>query len=70
MTLLGEETCSRLTLDGHLTPTCSCYEEGYSQGKAKLELGLESCKPDAHMEGCGCVPCRFARRIRHYERPR
>ena len=68
MTLLGEETCGRLTLDVHLTPTCSCYEEGYSQGKAKLEL--ESWKPDGHMEGCGCVPCRFARRIRHYENQR
>ena len=56
--LTGEEHCGRLTLDGHLDPTCGCYEEGYAQGKKKLETELEVWKPGTHLPGCGCLPCR------------
>lgn len=66
--LLREETCGRLTLDGHLPPTCSCYEEGYGQGKKALELEIEAWTPDGHFDGFGCLPCRFVRRIREYDR--
>ena len=31
--LTGDESCGCLTLDGHLDPTCGCYEEGMAQGK-------------------------------------
>ena len=49
MTLPRDETCGRLTLDGHLTPTCRCYEAGYGQGQGKLEM--QAWKPgDAGME--------------------
>ena len=59
--LTGEEHCGRLTLDGHLDPTCGCFEEGYALGKKKLEMELESWKPGTHLPGCGCLPCRLFR---------
>ena len=66
MTLPRDETCGRLTLDGHLTPTCRCYEAGYGQGK----LEMQAWKPGDHFDRCGCVPCKFARRIRHDDHQR
>ena len=39
--LTGDESCGCLTLDGHLDPTCGCYEEGMAQGKKQLEMELE-----------------------------
>ena len=68
--LTGEETCGRLTLDGHLPPTCSCYEDGYVRGKEARDLELETHDPAMHFDGCGCVPCWFVHRIREYDRAR
>lgn len=57
--LTGDGSCGRLTLDGHLDPTCGCYEAGYTQGREKLELELEAWKPRIHEPGCECLPCRL-----------
>ena len=56
MTLPRDETCGRLTLDGHLTPTCRCYEAGYGQGQGKLELEMQAWKPGDHFDRFGCIP--------------
>ena len=39
---MTDQNCGRLTLDGHLSPTCDCCEEGYSRRKYKAWLELES----------------------------
>ena len=40
--LTGDESCGCLTLDGHLDPTCGCYEEGMAQGKEAAGDGARS----------------------------
>ena len=59
--LTGDESCGCLTLDGHLDPTCGCYEEGIAQGKKQLEMELEAWSPGSHPPGCECLPCRLSR---------
>ena len=59
--LTGDESCGCLTLDGHLDPTCGCYEEGIAQGKKQLEMELEAWSPGTHPPGCECLPCRLSR---------
>ena len=59
--LTGDESCGCLTLDGHLDPTCGCYEEGMAQGKKQLEMELEAWSPRTHPPGCDCLPCRLSR---------
>ena len=61
--MFGEEDCGRLTLDGHLTPTCACYKEGYRQGNTKAWEELETWRPGTHFPGCGCTPCKFAAKL-------
>ena len=55
--LSGDESCGRLTLDGHLDPTCGCYKEGMAQGKQQLKMDLEAWSPGTHPPGCYCLPC-------------
>ena len=59
--LTGDESCGCLTLDGHLDPTCGCYEEGMAQGKKQLEMELEAWSPGTHPPGCDCLSCRLSR---------
>ena len=59
--LTGDESCGCLTLNGHLDPTCGCYEEGMAQGKKQLEMELEAWSPGTHPPGCDCLPCRLSR---------
>ena len=59
--LTGDESCGCLTLDGHLDPTCGCYEEGMAQGKKQLEMELEAWSPGTHPPGCDCLPCWLSR---------
>ena len=40
--LTGDESCGRLTLDGHLDPTCGCYEVGMAKGKQAAGDGARS----------------------------
>ena len=57
------QTCGRLTLNGHLAPTCACYEAGWALGKDKVWFELTAWVPGQHGPECECTPCVFAKRI-------
>ena len=61
--MTNQDDCGRLTLDGHLAPTCGCFEAGYAAGKDKAWFELATWVPGEHNPGCEYRPCIFARRI-------
>ena len=42
---------------------CSCYAEGYAQGKEKAHFEIQTVLDSNHSAICGCEPCRTVREV-------
>ena len=42
---------------------CSCYAEGYAQGKEKAHFEIQTVLDSNHSASCGCEPCRTVREV-------
>ena len=45
------------------TDFCSCFQDGYENGREKGYMELANWEPGDHHQDCGCRPCSIARTI-------